>query len=147
MVTLKKKKRYFHYLRELCSEWSPDLRAVPQRVSGKSSFFFCGPGILSVTLETLVATSCLEGTPSISGCLYLTGRGSCPDILYKLLDVSNCQLKENLSSLGARSTEFTTEAFEYSGYLRDMKFWDGWIRGKHKFYRHQLVCWVKIQPW
>lgn len=87
----------------------------------REPFLFCGPGILSMTLQTLVAASCPEGTRSISGCLYLTGRGSCPDIFYKLLDVSDCQLKENLNSLGLWSTEFTTETFEYSGCLRDIK--------------------------
>lgn len=87
----------------------------------REQFLLWGPGIVSMTFQILVATSCLEGTGSLSECLYLTGRGLCPDIFYKLLDVSNGQLKENLNSLGVWSTEFTTETLEYSGYLRDIK--------------------------
>lgn len=64
----------FQCLRELCNEWRLDLTETSQGLR-RERFLFCGTGILSMTLQILVATSCPEGTGSISGSLYLNWKG------------------------------------------------------------------------
>lgn len=54
---------YFHCQRELCNEGSLDLTEASQGLRSWHSFQICD-----------ITTSCLEGTGSIYGCLYLTGK-------------------------------------------------------------------------